>query len=136
MDFRHGFDVTQHVGPNYLGGQLTADGRVAIHVTHRLGAMVVLVYFAALLALMWRRRGESGLDNAIKLVAVVLAAQILLGLANVIFHIPLSIAVAHNAMGAGLLLSVIHLIWQHQLLPKMHTATAPNTTTMNQEVTA
>ncbi|HSO99823.1 MAG TPA: COX15/CtaA family protein, partial [Thioalkalivibrio sp.] len=26
MDFRHGFDVTQHVGPNYLGGQLTADG--------------------------------------------------------------------------------------------------------------
>jgi cytochrome c oxidase assembly protein subunit 15 len=136
MDFRHGFDVTQHVGPNYLGGQLAADGRVAIHVTHRLGAMVVLVYFAALLALMWRRRGDSGLDNAIKLVAVVLSAQILLGLANVIFHIPLSIAVAHNAMGAGLLLSVIHLIWQHQLLPKTHTATAPNTTTMNQEVTA
>ena len=98
--------------------------------------MVVLVYFTALLALMWRRRGDSGLDNAIKLVAVVLAAQILLGLANVIFHIPLSIAVAHNAMGAGLLLSVIHLIWQHQLLPKTHTATAPNTTTMTQEVTA
>jgi len=136
MDFRHGFDVTQHVGPNYLGGQLTADGRVAIHLTHRVGAMVVLVYFAALLTLMWRRRGETGLDNAIRLVAAVLSAQILLGLANVLFNIPLSIAVAHNAMGAGLLLSVIHLIWQHQLLPTTHTETATHTTTMNQEVTA
>ena len=136
MDFRHGFDVAQHVGPNYLGGQLTADGRVAIHVTHRLGAVVVLVYFVALLALMWRRIGDSGLDNAIRLVAVVLSVQVLLGLANVVFHIPLSIAVAHNAMGAGLLLSVIHLIWQHQLLPKAQNATATHTTTMNQEVTA
>ena len=136
MDFRHGFDVTQHVGPNYLGGQLTADGRVAIHVTHRLGAMLVLVYFAALLALMWRRRGDSGLDNAIRLVAVLLGVQILLGLANVIFHIPLSIAVAHNAMGAGLLLSVIHLIWRHQLLLEPHSIPATHTTTMNQEVTA
>ncbi len=136
MDFRHGFDITQHVGPNYLGGQLTADGRVAIHVTHRVGAMVVLVYFAGLLGLMWRRRRDTGLGNAIRLVAAVLSAQILLGLANVLFHIPLPVAVAHNAMGAGLLLSVIHLIWQHQLLPKTCTATASNTTTMNQEVTA
>ncbi len=136
MDFRHGFDVTQHVGPNYLGGQLTADGRVAIHVTHRIGAMVVLVYWATLLALMWRRRGDSGLGPAIGLAAVVLVAQIVLGLANVIFHIPLSIAVAHNAMGAGLLLAIIHLVWRHQLLPHTRNATAPNTTTMNQEVPA
>lgn len=136
MDFRHGFDVTQQVGPNYLGGQLTADGRVAIHVTHRVGAVVVLAYFSVLLALMWRRRGETGLDNAIGLVAVVLGAQIALGLANVMFHIPLSIAVAHNAMGAGLLLSVIYLIWRHQLLREPLTAAATHTTTMNQEVTA
>ncbi len=136
MDFRHGFDVAQHVGPNYLGGQLTADGRVAIHVTHRLGAMVVLAYFTVLLALMWRRRADSGLDSSIQLVAVVLAAQIALGLANVIFHIPLSIAVAHNAMGAGLLLSVIHLVWRHHLLLRTQTASAIHTTTIKREVTA
>lgn len=136
MDFRHGFDVAQHVGPNYLGGQLTADGRVAIHVTHRLGAMIVLAYFTVLLALMWRRRGDSGLDSSIQLVAVVLAAQIALGLANVILHIPLSIAVAHNAMGAGLLLSVIHLIWRHHLLLRTQTTSATHTTTIKREVTA
>ncbi|KMQ72902.1 Heme A synthase [Marinobacter subterrani] len=136
MDFRHGFDVTQHVGPNYLGGQLNADGRVAIHITHRLGAMVVLVYFGALLSLMWRRRGNTGLDNAIRLVAAVLAIQILLGLANVLFHIPLAVAVAHNAMGAGMLLSVIYLVCQHQRLPKTQTATATNTMTITQEAAA
>ncbi|MBW0148164.1 COX15/CtaA family protein [Marinobacter arenosus] len=136
MDFQHGFDVTQHVGPNYLGGQLTADGRVAIHVTHRLGAMIVLGYFVILLSLMWRRRQSSGLTGPIGLVAVVLTAQIALGLANVLLHIPLGIAVAHNAMGAGLLLSVVYLIWRHHRLPQTHSATATHTTTMNREVTA
>lgn len=140
MDFQHGFDVTQQVGPNYLGGQLTADGRVAIHLTHRIGAMVVLGYFAILLTLMWRQRGASGLTGAIALVAGALSIQILLGLANVLLHIPLGIAVAHNAMGAGLLLAVVHLIWRtHQLrhqLPDLESATATHTTTMSREVTA
>ncbi len=136
MDFRHGFDVTQQVGPNYLGGQLTADGRVAIHVSHRLGAVLVLAYFTVLLALMWRHRRASGLDRAIALVALVLAAQVGLGLANVLLHIPLGIAVAHNAMGAGLLLAVVHLIWRHHQLHQAHRAQAIPTTTINREVTA
>lgn len=117
MDFQHGFDVTQQVGPNYLGGQLTADGRVAIHVTHRLGALVVLAYFTVLLALLWRRVNRTPLAWHVALVATVLTLQILLGLANVIFHIPLAVAIAHNAMGAGLLLTVINLLWRLQRVP-------------------
>ena len=136
MDFRHGFDVTQHVGPNYLGGQLTADGRVAIHVTHRLGALVVLIYLGLLLVRLWQQKQDSGLDSSVRLVAAALAIQIGLGLANVWLHIPLAIAVAHNAMGAGLLLSMIHLIWQHHQLPQPHPSTVSHTTTLNREVTA
>lgn len=136
MDFRHGFDLAQQVGPNYLGGQLTADGRVAIHVTHRLGAVIVLGYFLILLGLLWRHRGASDLDNSIGLVAAALALQIALGLANVWLHIPLSIAVAHNAMGAGLLVSMIHLIWRHHQLPHTETSPVTHTTTINREVTA
>ncbi|HEV8077622.1 MAG TPA: COX15/CtaA family protein [Marinobacter sp.] len=118
MDFAHGFDVTQHVGPNYLGGQLNADGRVAIHVSHRLGAVVVLVYFSVLLALLWARRRRNGLGQPVAVVAFLLLAQIALGLANVIFYIPLAVAVAHNATGALLLLSVIQLIWRQRQLPQ------------------
>ncbi len=136
MDFQHGFDITQHVGPNYLGGQLTAHGRVAIHVTHRVGALVVLGYFAVLLTLIWRRSASRELRRPVLLVSAALVAQITLGLANIIFHIPLPIAVAHNAMGAGLLLSVIYLIWQHNLLPQAQAARATHTTIMHQEITA
>lgn len=116
MDFAHGFDITQHVGPNYLGGKLNADGRVAIHVSHRLGAAVVLVYFSVLLALLWARRRRNGLGQSVAVVAIVLLAQIALGLANVILYIPLAVAVAHNATGALLLLSVIQLIWHQRQL--------------------
>jgi cytochrome c oxidase assembly protein subunit 15 len=40
-DFSNGFHLTQHVGPNYLGGQLDSDARTAIHISHRLGALLV-----------------------------------------------------------------------------------------------
>ncbi|SHM02587.1 cytochrome c oxidase assembly protein subunit 15 [Vreelandella subglaciescola] len=136
MDFRHGFDITQHVGPNYLGGQLTAGGRVAIQVTHRAGALLVLAYFGILLAWIWRRNNSRELHGPVRLVATALATQIALGLGNVLFHIPLPVAVAHNAMGAGLLLSVIYLIWRHHLLPQAQLSTATHTTIMHQEVTA
>lgn len=136
MDFQHGFDVTQSVGPNYLGGQLTADGRVAIHMTHRIGALVVLVYFAGLLSALWRRTKNNPLRAAVGLVAVVLCAQILLGLANVVFHIPLSVAVAHNAMGAGLLISVVNLLWRLQGCRREHRVKTSDTKTRHQEATA
>jgi len=142
MDFAHGFDITQHVGPNYLGGKLNADGRVAIHVSHRLGAVVVLVYFSVLLGLLWARRRRNGLGRSVAVVAVVLLAQIGLGLANVILYIPLAVAVAHNATGALLLLSVIHLIWhQRQLsqgLPAQLSGAKNNSTNSakHQEITA
>ena len=112
MDFQHGFDILQTIGPNYLGGQLTADGRIAIHVTHRLGAMIVLAYFAFLLLALWRVVSETPLRSMVVLTAVALVMQIGLGIANVAFHIPLFVAVAHNAMGAGLLLTVIHMLWR------------------------
>ncbi|TGN39578.1 COX15/CtaA family protein [Marinobacter confluentis] len=137
MDFQHGFDITQQVGPNYLGGQLTADGRVAIHVTHRVGALVVLGYFTVLLMMLWRRVKGTPMVWHLALVATVLTLQILLGLANVIFHIPLSVAIAHNAMGAGLLLTVINLIWRLHRVPVSLSGRATENTIMNdREVTA
>jgi heme a synthase len=102
MNLAEGFNLTQAVGPNYLGGQLESDARVAIHFVHRLGALVVLVV-AGLLA--WRlHRAASPL--AMPLV-VVLGLQLLLGVLNVIMELPLVVATAHNAVGALLLVVVV-----------------------------
>ena len=78
MDFAKGFDVTQTIGPNYLGGLLSADARVAIHFSHRVGAIAVLLV-VGLLA--WR----LGNRPIAWMLACVLAAQLGLGVANVVF---------------------------------------------------
>jgi len=103
MDFGKGFHLTQHIGPNYLGGQLDSDARTAIHMSHRIGALLVTL---ALLLLSWRLH-RAGLSRLGGLVLLALAVQISLGISNVIFHLPLLVAVAHNAGGAALLLTLV-----------------------------
>ena len=100
MDFAAGFDIFQDVGPNYLGGLMSSDARVAIHVVHRVGAVVVLLV-AAWLAFRLGRRPLAWV------LAGVLAVQLALGIANVIFALPLAVAVLHNAGAAVLLLVVV-----------------------------
>ena len=99
-DFAKGFDFTQDVGPNYLGGQLSSDARVAIQLGHRIGAVVV---FLVVGYLAHRLRGSP---LAIPL-SLALVAQVALGIANVLASLPLAIAVLHNAVGAVLLLMVL-----------------------------
>lgn len=92
-DFANGFHLTQHIGPNYLGGQLDSDARTAIHLTHRIGALLVTL---VLLGLAWQLKAV-GMTRLAGLVLTALAAQISLGISNVLFHLPLPVAVAHNA---------------------------------------
>ena len=105
MAFTQGFNLFQEVGPNYLGGLLESEARTAIHVAHRLGAVLVALVLlglcAALLAVPWQ--GARRLALAL---GAVLALQIGLGIGNVLFALPLPVAVAHN-LGAALVLLVL-----------------------------
>ncbi|WP_137886089.1 COX15/CtaA family protein [Pseudomonas sp. 2FE] len=103
MDFANGFHLTQQMGPNYLGGQLDSDARTAIHLTHRLGALAVML---VLLALAWQLR-NAGFSRLAGLLLLALAVQISLGVSNVLLHLPLVVAVAHNGGGAALLLVLV-----------------------------
>ena len=106
-DFRHGFDVLQEVGPSYLGGLMYGEGRVAIHFTHRIGAIIATL---ALALLAWRLLAQSAEHRLGRFAAVligVLAVQLSLGIGNVVFSLPLWMATAHNAVGAALLLVVV-----------------------------
>jgi len=108
MDFANGFHLTQHIGPNYLGGQLDSDARTAIHMTHRLGALVVSLVLLVLTWMLWR----VGLARLAGLLLLALGGQIGLGISNVYFHLPLAVAVAHNAGGALLLLAMVTVNYQ------------------------
>lgn len=109
MDFAMGFNFTQEIGPNYLGGQMDAPGRVAIHFTHRVGAIVVVLYLAWLLSRLYRHAGGDALRRQANVILGLLVLQVLLGLSNIIWSLPLWVAVAHNAGGALLLLSLVSL---------------------------
>lgn len=103
MDFASGFNLAQHIGPNYLGGQLFSEARTAIHVSHRLGALLVC---GALLLLAWQLYRQR-LSRLATLLLAALALQIALGVSNVLLHLPLAVAVAHNGGGALLVLLLV-----------------------------
>lgn len=109
MDFAHGFNFGQEIGPNYLGGQMNAPGRVAIHFAHRVGALVVVFYMAFLLSRLYRYAGGAAMTRQAHVILGLLVLQVALGLSNVFWSLPLPVAVAHNAVGALLLLSLVSL---------------------------
>lgn len=111
MDFAQGFNFMQSIGPNYLGGQIDNDARTAIHYTHRLGALVLTGVLLLLMYRIWRLESPV-LRQSVKLLACVLTLQLTLGIANVLWLTPLPVAIAHNAVGAGLLLSMVLVVFR------------------------
>lgn len=109
MDLAAGFNLFQSVGPNYLGGLMDNEARVAIHMMHRIGAIVTSLYLLCLIAQLYRASGDTPLRTMTHWLVVMLVLQVLLGISNVYWQIPASIAVAHNAGGALLLMMMVGL---------------------------
>ncbi len=108
-DFAQGFNIFQHVGPNYLGGQLDNHARTAIHLSHRLGAVLVLLFGIVLSVRLYLCR-QNALRRFAYILSGLIGIQISLGIANVLGGLPLAVAVSHNAGGAALLLCVVTLL--------------------------
>jgi len=108
MDFSSGFNIFQDVGPNYLGGLLDNHARTAIHFTHRSGALVVTCALIGLGVSLYRTHIPAARFLVLILWGILLI-QICLGLSNIIWALPLFVAVAHNAIGAVLLLVMVTL---------------------------
>lgn len=103
MDFKDAFHLVRELGQNASGGQLSLASLTAIQWTHRLGALVTLIYLG-LLALNMLKYWQ--LKRLAVVLLLVLFAQIGLGIANLILHLPLVLAVAHN-FTAGLLIIIV-----------------------------
>jgi len=104
-DFKEAFVLWRGIGIDYEGGVLDHPARVAIHFTHRLGA-VLAALLIALLGFRLVRETATRADGAA--VLAVLALQLCLGVSIVWFGVPLGVAVLHNGVAALLLLAVIN----------------------------
>ena len=107
-DFQDAFVLWRGLGINYAGGVLDHPARVAIHFTHRLGAVLatVLLLLAALYALRGLGRGARWAGLA---VLAALTLQLCIGIFMVLQAFPLPLAAAHNA-GAALLVGATVLL--------------------------
>ena len=104
-DFEEGFVLWRGLGIDYEGGVLDHPARVAVHFTHRLGAVLAALLIALLGARLVRETATRG-DGAAVLAALLL--QLSLGVSIVWFGVPLAVAVLHNGVAALLLLTVIN----------------------------
>lgn len=111
MDFQEGFVFWRELGVDYEGGILHGDARTAIHMAHRIGAVLtaLIVGAVAIRAITDRNRRVAVLGIVVMLI---LLSQIGLGIANVLMRLPLPLAVAHNGVAALLLLSLVALLHQ------------------------
>ena len=94
---------------NYEYGVLDNPQRTAIHFFHRLGALIVATFFVIFLARLLVK-GARLIKQVALGIAALLVVQIGLGISNVLFSLPLAVAVLHNAVAALLLLSLLLLL--------------------------
>ncbi|HWP94899.1 MAG TPA: COX15/CtaA family protein [Gammaproteobacteria bacterium] len=109
-DFREAFVLWRGIGVDYEGGVLEHPARVAIHFTHRLGALLTLA-LVGMLCLALFKRGDGALRSAATVTGLLLIAQVALGISTVSFARPLGIAVAHNGVAALLVLALVTLTY-------------------------
>lgn len=87
---------------------MSYPARVTIHMLHRLGAALNVILLSILIFKLW-----STYRKAAILLSGLLCTQIMLGIVNVIHHLPLTVAVLHNGV-AALLWLTLFTVWYQQ----------------------
>ncbi len=107
LDIAGAFSVPEAV--TYQYGAHDYAERMTMHVAHRIGAVITLIVVGLLLIRGYRLAQSSVIRSSLGWVSLALVVQLVLGLSNVVLMLPLSVAVAHNLVGALLLLSLVSL---------------------------
>ncbi|CAG1015404.1 partial cytochrome c oxidase assembly protein subunit 15, partial [Burkholderiaceae bacterium] len=123
MDFEHGFTVLRPLGIGHDGELIPFAALTAIHVVHRVAAMIVFAAIGLLAWGLWRSGASDQRRWAMGLMGVA-AWQLASGLGNVVLGWPLIAAVAHTG-GAGALITLLTV-----LLARAHQARRAATTAL------
>lgn len=102
-----GFNPFRELQISDTGRVIADDSMPLIHMVHRLGAVIALVFLA------WLAIRALSIGGALKSTAVAMLVfvglQVALGIAAVWAQLPLGIVTGHNAVAALLLLAVVNL---------------------------
>lgn len=104
------FNFFASIGANYQGGLLDSEVRATIQVVHRLGAVITAVYLLSLALLMLCKSNSKALKRLALSTIVLVLIQFSLGILNVVYLLPIQVAVAHNGVAALLLAQVFCIL--------------------------
>ncbi len=118
MDISDGFTLRHLLAVSPEGRVIVEQAAtMAVHMVHRLGAVLVLLFIGWLGYRALKLGGRiRGLGMAI---LALLALQVLLGMTIIIFSAPLGVVVTHNATAALLWLTLLALIHRENATPQM-----------------
>lgn len=106
MIFNEAFNVINLPDVNYEGGILAYGAKVAIHYSHRITALILTFVFISSLYVVFKLNKHSLLKKLMSISIIFFILQIILGISNVVYSLPLNIAVWHT-MNAAILMALI-----------------------------
>ncbi len=106
IHFREAFTLWRGLGIDYEYGVLDSATRTTIHYVHRFWALVTVVLVASFLTASVFF-GDRRLKISSSLIFAAISTQVGLGISNVVYGLPLGVAVAHNGGAAVLTLVML-----------------------------
>lgn len=104
MDFNNGFTLLRELGVLADGTAITLEALTAIQWTHRIGALVTFLYLIWICRFMFQ---YWQLKRFAVLLLLFLCLQVILGVGNLVMHLPIVLAVSHNAVAAIMLVILV-----------------------------
>ncbi|MBT4462541.1 MAG: COX15/CtaA family protein [Gammaproteobacteria bacterium] len=118
MDYQKGFTVFNLPDINYELAPLAYNAKVAIHFTHRFGALLLTALYLYLFAYIFFKQSNTTIKLISIIALLVFVLQIILGISNVIYSLPINIAVLHTVNASILLMSMITLLYYSTYHPQ------------------
>ncbi|NRB22274.1 heme A synthase [Shewanella sp.] len=109
LQLTQAFNPFQGEHETYEFGVLDYYSRMTIHVAHRFGAILTTGILLWLAYKLFTQSQSALLKRAALVLTGLVILQVGLGISNVVLHLPLGIAVSHNAGAAMLLLTLVFI---------------------------
>ena len=111
MKFKDAFVISGLPNINYEGGHLTHESKITIHFIHRFWALCTTALFSLLFIYIFYFQKSCTFKRIGLLILFIFLIQIFLGISNVVYSLPLSIAALHTTNASVLLLSMTLLLY-------------------------
>tara|TARA_B100000941_G_scaffold117365_1_gene82374 strand:- start:449 stop:1456 length:1008 start_codon:yes stop_codon:yes gene_type:complete len=111
MNFDRGFTIFGLPNVNYEVTHMEYYAKLAVHFTHRVGALLLSILFLGLFSYIFFMQKSQKIKNIGYLIFAFFSLQIYLGISNVVYSLPLNIAVLHTVNACILLMSMLILLF-------------------------